>query len=75
MTVKQYLGLVGFGFVAVWIATNLGDAILCLIGAALFYALGGVIQGDIDLGELQERVRGSRSGGAEAGYRASSRGR
>ena len=52
MNLKQYLGLLGFLFVAAWIAFGFGDAILCLIGFALFYAVGAVVEGEIDLGEM-----------------------
>jgi hypothetical protein len=59
MNVKQHLGLVGFLFVAAWIAFGFGDAILCLVGAALFYGVGAVLEGEIDLGEMQARVQRS----------------
>lgn len=61
MTVRHFAALIGFAFVAVWIATNLGYALLCLIGAAFFYAVAAVLEGDIDLGELQSRVTQRRS--------------
>lgn len=70
MTTKHYLGLLGFAFVAMWIATNFGYAVLCLVGAALFYAVGGVLAGEVDLGELQERVRGGGTGGGTTTSRA-----
>jgi hypothetical protein len=61
MSVRQYLGLVGFAFVALWIATSdFGDAILGLLGLAIFYLIGMAVEGDLDLGELQERVSGRR---------------
>ena len=69
MTIKQYLGLLGFAFAVVWIATGFGHAILCLIAAGLFYGVGGVMQGEIDLGDLQERLRGNRSADSGASYR------
>lgn len=61
ITIKHYLGLLGFLFVAAWIAFNFGDAILCLVGAGVFYAGGEVVQGELDLGELQARMRRSRA--------------
>lgn len=64
MTQKHLLALLGFAFVAAWISFTLGYALLCLIGAAVFYAVGGVLQGEIDLGELQDRVRGNDTPGA-----------
>lgn len=64
MTLKQFLGLLGFLFVAAWIGFSFGDAILCLLGAALFAGVGAVVQGDVDLAELQDRMRtGSRPPG------------
>jgi hypothetical protein len=59
ITVKHYLGLLGFLFVAAWIGFGFGDAILCLVGAAVFYAAAEVMQGELDLGEMQARIRRS----------------
>jgi hypothetical protein len=56
MTDRHFAALLGFAFVAVWIAMNFGYALLCLIGAAAFYAIAAVLDGNIDLGELQDRV-------------------
>ncbi len=61
MNLKQFLGLLGFLFVAAWIAFNFGYAILCLVGAALFYAAGAVLQGELDLGDVQARIQRSQS--------------
>ena len=61
MNLKQFLGLLGFLFVAAWIAFNFGYAILCLVGAALFYAAGAVLQGELDLGDVQTRIQRSQS--------------
>ncbi|MBV9047799.1 MAG: hypothetical protein JOY58_06000 [Solirubrobacterales bacterium] len=61
MTIKQHLGLLGFLFVAAWIGFNFGDAILCLVGAGIFYAVGSVLEGEVDLGEMQSRFQRSRS--------------
>lgn len=57
ITVKHYLGLLGFLFVAAWIAFDFGQAVLCLVGAAVFYLIGQVVQGELDLGEMQARIR------------------
>lgn len=57
MNLKQFLALLGFLFVAAWIAFNFGDAILCLVGAAIFYAFGAVLEGEINLGEMQSRIQ------------------
>ncbi|HEY4276749.1 MAG TPA: hypothetical protein VGM91_00945 [Conexibacter sp.] len=57
MNRKPFLALLGFLFVAAWIALSFGDAVLCLVGAAIFYAIGAVLEGQIDLGEMQSRMR------------------
>jgi hypothetical protein len=56
MTTRHFAALIGFAFVAAWIALGFGDALLCVIGAALFYAIAAVREGDVDLGELQARI-------------------
>lgn len=61
INLKQFLGLLGFLFVAAWIALNFGYAILCLVGAGLFYAIGAVLQGELDLGDVQSRIQRSQS--------------
>jgi hypothetical protein len=61
MNLKQFLGLLGFLFVAAWIAFNFGYAILCLVGAGLFYAIGAVLEGELDLGDVQSRIQRSQS--------------
>jgi hypothetical protein len=60
INLKYYLGLLGFLFVAAWITLDFGDAILCLVGAIVFYAVGSVLEGEIDLGEMQARMQRSR---------------
>jgi hypothetical protein len=62
MSTKHFAALIGFAFVAAWISFNLGYAILCLVGAAAFYALAGVVEGEIDLGEVQQSLRRSAPG-------------
>ena len=57
MSTKHFAALLGFAFVAAWISFNLGYAILCLLGAAAFYALASVLEGEIDLGEVQQSLR------------------
>jgi hypothetical protein len=56
MNTRHLAALLGFAFVAAWIALSFGYALLCLIGAGVFYALAAVLEGDIDLGEVQSRV-------------------
>lgn len=60
MTSKQFSALLGFAFVAAWIGFGLGDAILCILGAGLLYLVAGVREGEIDLGELQDRLGAKR---------------
>lgn len=59
---KQFAALLGFLFVAAWVAFGFGDAVLCLIGAGLFYAAASFYLGDLDLRDVQSRL-GSRSQG------------
>jgi hypothetical protein len=61
INLKQFLGLLGFLFVAAWIAFNFGYAILCLVGAGVFYAIGAVLQGELDLSDVQSRIQRSQS--------------
>ncbi len=64
MSLKHFLGLLGFLFVAAWIAFNFGYAILCLVGAGVFYAIGALLQGEIDLSDVQSRIQGQQRGTA-----------
>ncbi len=60
MITRKYLAAVlGFAFVAAWIAVGFGDAILCLLGAAIFYAVASFLEGDLDLANLQGRLSSS----------------
>jgi hypothetical protein len=59
INLKQFLGLLGFLFVAAWIGFNFGYAVLCLVGAGVFYAVGAVLQGELDLADIQSRVQRS----------------
>lgn len=61
LDLKQFAALLGFAFVAAWIAFGFGNAILCLLGAGVFYAIAAVAQGELDLGEMQNRWRQSTS--------------
>ena len=59
MITRKYLAAVlGFAFVAAWIGFGFGDAILCLLGAAVSYAVVSFLEGDLDLTDLQGRLRG-----------------
>jgi hypothetical protein len=53
MTSPQLAAIIGFLFVAAWAALDFGDAILCLVGAAVFYAATAIYRGEIDLASLQ----------------------
>jgi hypothetical protein len=46
----------GFAFVAAWIGFGFGDAVLCLLGAAVAWTVVGVLEGKIDLAALQSRL-------------------
>lgn len=60
MRLRSLLTLLGFLFVWVWILfDNFGYAILCLVGAAIFYGIGSVIEGELDLGDVQSRFQRS----------------
>lgn len=56
MNPQQLAGLLGFLFVAAWVALGFGDAILCLVGAAVFYAATAFYRGELDLTEFQQRA-------------------
>jgi hypothetical protein len=62
--IKHLMAVIGFAFVAMWIATNLGYAVLCLVGAVVFYLGAGVLQGEIDLARLQDQL-GARQGSGD----------
>jgi len=67
---KQFGALLGFLFVAAWIGFNFGYAVLCLVGAALFYLVASYLEGDVDLVELQSRLSPRGGIGAPAGQPA-----
>ena len=56
MNPQQLAALLGFLFVAAWAALGFGDAVLCLIGAAVFYLATAVYRGELDLAELSQRA-------------------
>jgi hypothetical protein len=52
---QRFAAILGFAFVAAWIAFGFGDAILCLVGAAAFSAVAAFWRGELDLAQLQDR--------------------
>ncbi len=57
MNPKHFAALLGFASVAAWIAFGFGNALLCLLGAALFYAAAALAQGEIDLAKVQDHIQ------------------
>lgn len=62
MTTRTLPALLGFAFVAVAFAEDLGVAILCLLGAAIFQLVTALVRGDLSLEDLQDRAESARSG-------------
>ena len=60
MKSTQFATLVGFLFAAVWATHDFGDAILCLICAAVFYLAYGLYTGELNLSDLQQRASATR---------------
>ncbi len=58
MTTTQFAASLGFAFVVIWIAFGFGSAVLCLVGAAVFYAVALFLRGDLDLADVQSRLGG-----------------
>ena len=58
MSPKHFAALLGFAFVAAWIGFGFGQAVLCLLGAGVFFAAASIAQGEIDLGQMQSRLQG-----------------
>ncbi len=57
MIEKRTLAAIGgFAFVAAWIGFGFGDALLCVLGGAVLWLVAGVLDGKVDLGELQGRL-------------------
>ena len=53
----RYLAaFLGFAFVAMWIAVDFGAAVLCLVGAAVFWGIAAYVRGEFDLTQIQERL-------------------
>jgi len=58
MTPPYFAALMGFLFVAAWAALGIGDALLCLIGAAVFYIVTAFYRGELDASSFQQRGGG-----------------
>jgi hypothetical protein len=56
MKPQHFAALLGFLFVAAWASLGFGDALLCLIGAAVFYVATAFYRGELDLAALQQRA-------------------
>lgn len=59
MSPGQFAAGIGFAFVAMWIGVDFAAAILCLVGALVFFLGAALLLGQLDLAELQARLRGS----------------
>ncbi len=57
ITRKYFAAILGFAFVAAWIGVGFGKAVLCLLGAGIFYAIVSFLEGDLDLADFQGRLR------------------
>lgn len=55
INLKHFAALLGFAFAAAWIGFGFGHAVLCLVGAGVFYFAASYVEGGVDLGELQAR--------------------
>lgn len=56
---KRLLAAIGgFVFVATWIGLGFGHALLCLLGAVVCWLAAAIVDGKVDLGELQRRLSG-----------------
>ena len=60
MKPTQFAALLGFLFIAAWAALDFGDAIACLLGAAVFSIAPALYHGELDLPDLQQRASRTR---------------
>lgn len=58
MKPQQLAAVIGFLFVAAWASLGFGDAVLCLVGAIVFYLVTAFYRGELDLAEVQQRAAG-----------------
>ena len=52
---QQLAAILGVLFVAAWAALGFANALLCLIGVAVFYLATAIYRGELDLAELPQR--------------------
>jgi hypothetical protein len=63
MKPQHLAALFGFLFVAAWASLGFGDALLCLIGAGVFYLATAFYRGELDLAAVQQRAAQSQTYG------------
>ena len=61
MKPQHLAALFGFLFVAAWASLGFGDALLCLIGAGVFYLATAFYRGELDLAAVQQRAAQSQT--------------
>jgi hypothetical protein len=52
---KFVAAVLGFAFVAMWIAVDFGAAVLCLLGAIVFWAIAAFVRRELDVARIQSR--------------------
>lgn len=57
MTTRQFAAALGLAITLIWASEGFGEAVLALLVAAAAYAAVAFYEGDLDLAELQDRVR------------------
>jgi hypothetical protein len=52
---KLVAAVLGFAFVAMWIAVDFGAAVLCLVGAIVFWGIAALVRRELDVAQIQSR--------------------
>jgi hypothetical protein len=52
---KFVAAVLGFAFVAMWIAVDFGAAVLCLVGAIVFWGIAAFVRRELDVAQIQSR--------------------
>jgi hypothetical protein len=52
---KFVAAVLGFAFVAMWIAVDFGAAVLCLVGAIVFWGIAAFVRRELDMARIQSR--------------------